>query len=380
MLIKLLFFIVIIMTVSASVIFITDIKKIIPSPPETEKVDEENTENQTEEPSPIQAKKLFTDICIIFTVLLGISDITGLIDTGMFHGAFAVTGTALLLEKACNLIRSRIQSRTVKFFGKIILIASLLEITVFQFPSYRIFFGEYKQQTLSVSDATAVNTESDEISDNIKVKGKETTTVKFDNINKKVGTIKINVETANSDSLSVNVDATDETSALYRPSIIRADVVTTNLSTAYTTVLLSGNVGSLQFNFSGKNDYDLFDISSVELNTPIPFEISFLRMILIIIISTLAYAVAFSGLLNRTYKENLKLCEIASLIITVSAVLIAFGMTCEKIPSDSENYFSQQEGNQISEELVSAFENGQVSLLREPEKELLEIDDPYDRY
>ncbi|MDE6848435.1 MAG: hypothetical protein K2J44_03695, partial [Ruminococcus sp.] len=286
MLIKLLFFIVIIMTVSASVIFITDIKKIIPSPPETEKVDEENTENQTEEPSPIQAKKLFTDICIIFTVLLGISDITGLIDTGMFHGAFAVTGTALLLEKACNLIRSRIQSRTVKFFGKIILIASLLEITVFQFPSYRIFFGEYKQQTLSVSDATAVNTESDEISDNIKVKGKETTTVKFDNINKKVGTIKINVETANSDSLSVNVDATDETSALYRPSIIRADVVTTNLSTAYTTVLLSGNVGSLQFNFSGKNDYDLFDISSVELNTPIPFEISFLRMILIIIIST----------------------------------------------------------------------------------------------
>ncbi len=377
MLIKLLFFIVIIMTVSASVIFITDVRKVIPSPPETE---EENAENQTEEPSPVQSKKLFADICMIFAVLLGISDITGLIDMGIFHGAFAVMGTVLLLEKVCNLIRNRIQSRTIKFFSKIILIASLLEMTVFQFPSYRIFFGDYKQQTLSVSDATSVNAETGEKTGNIKVKGKETATVKFDNINKKVGTIKINIETANSDSLSVSIDATDETSSLYRPSIIKADIVTTNPSTAYTTVLLSGNVGSLQFNFSGKNDYDLFDISSIELNTPIPFEISVLRMMLIIIISTLAYAVAFSGLMKRTYKENLKLCEIASLIITVSAVLIAFGMTCTKIPSDSENYFSQQEGNQISEELVSAFENGQVSLLREPSKELLELDDPYDRY
>lgn len=378
MLIKLLFFIVIIMTISASVIFITDVRKTIPPPSETEEDNEEKTENQTEEPSPIQTKKLFTDICMIFTVLLGISDITGLIDTGMFHGAFAVAGTVLLLEKACNIIRSRIQSRTLKFFGRIILVASLLELTVFQFPSYRIFSGDYKQQTLSVSDAASVNT--GEKTGNIKVKGKDTTTVTFENINKKVGTIKINVATANSDSLSVNIDATDETSALYRPSVIRADVVTTNPSTAYTTVLLSGNVGSLQFNFSGKNDYDLFDISSIELNTPIPFEISVLRMMLIIIISTLAYAVAFSGLMNRTYKENLKLCEIASLVITVSAVLIAFGMTCAKIPSDSENYFFQQEGNQISEELVSAFENGQVSLLREPAKELLEMDDPYDRY
>ena len=378
MLIKLLFFIVIIMTVSASVFFITDVRKTIPPPSETEEDNEEKTENRTEEPSPIQTKKLFTDICMIFTVLIGISDITGLIDTGMFHGAFAVAGTVLLLEKACNIIRSRIQSRTLKFFGRIILVASLLELTVFQFPSYRIFSGDYKQQTLSVSDAASVNT--GEKTGNIKVKGKDTTTVTFENINKKVGTIKINVATANSDSLSVNVDATDETSALYRPSVIRADVVTTNPSTAYTTVLLSGNVGSLQFNFSGKNDYDLFDISSIELNTPIPFEISVLRMMLIIIISTLAYAVAFSGLMNRTYKENLKLCEIASLVITVSAVLIAFGMTCAKIPSDSENYFFQQEGNQISEELVSAFENGQVSLLREPAKELLEMDDPYDRY
>ncbi len=383
MFIKLLFFIVVIMTVSASAIFITDIRNTaLPEKKEEneENNEEEQAENQPDEPSASQTKRLFADICTIFTVLLGISDIIGLIDTGMFHWAFAVMGTVLLIEKACNFIRSRIQSRTIRFFSKIILIVSVLELTLFQFPSYRILFGNYEHQNLSVSDGTVTNSENQEKTDMIKVKGQDTSTVAFADINKKVGTIKINIDSANSEKLSVSVDATDETSSLYRPSIIRSDVVTTNPSTAYTTVLLSGKVGSLQFNFSGINEYDLFYISGIELNAPVPFDISVLRMTLIVIISTLAYAVAFSGLMNRSYKENFKVCEISSLIITVSAVLISFGMTCEKIPYDSEGYFSQQKGNQISEELVLAFENGQVSLLREPEKKLLELKDPYDRY
>lgn len=376
MLIKLLFFIVIIMMISASVIFMTDTKKSMPPPTETEN-DSKETDKKT---SPVQKKILFADICTIFTALLGISDITGIIDTGMFHGMFAVAGAVLILEKVCNIIKQKIQSRTLKFVSKIILVASILEITVFQFPSYRIFFGNYEQQTLSLSDSTSVSDESEKSTDYIKVRGTDTSTVEFKDINKKVGTIKINIENANADSLSVSVDATDETSALYRNSIINANVVTTNSGTEYTTVLLSGKVGSLQFNFSGKNSYDIFDISSIELNTPIPFEISVLRMMLIIIVSTLVYAIAFSGIMQRTYKENLKLCEIASLIITVSAVLIGFGMTCEKISYDTKDYFSQKSGNQISEELVTAFENGQVSLLQKPVKELFEIDDPYDRY
>lgn len=158
MFIKLLFFIVIIMTISASVIFITDVKKIIPVPPETEENStEEFPENKTEEAEPLTAKKLSADVFTIFAALLGISDINGLIDTGMFHGAFILMGTVLLLEKACNYIRSRKNSRILKFFGKILLIVSVLELTVFQFPSYRIFFGNYEKQHLSVSDGTVIN-------------------------------------------------------------------------------------------------------------------------------------------------------------------------------------------------------------------------------
>lgn len=54
-------------------------------------------------------------------------------------------------------------------------------------------------------------------------------------------------------------------------------------------------------------------------------------------------------------------------------------MTVSKIPADSENYLLQESGNQISEELVLAFENKQVSLLDEPPQELLDMENPYDR-
>ncbi|MDE6092744.1 MAG: hypothetical protein K2G14_06570, partial [Ruminococcus sp.] len=171
-----------------------------------------------------------------------------------------------------------------------------------------------------------------------------------------------------------------ETSELYRTSIIWTKVLPANSGTEYTTVLLSGKVGALQFNFSGIHNYDTFTISGIELNAPIPFEVSAVRMALIIIISTLAWAVIFSGLLNRSYEKNRILCKISAAIVTISAVLIAFGMTCEKIPYNSDDYFLQKEGNQISEELVLAFENGQVSLMDEPEKELFELKDPYDTY
>ncbi|MDE6092971.1 MAG: hypothetical protein K2G14_07745, partial [Ruminococcus sp.] len=238
MFIKMLFFIVIIMTISASVIFITDVKKIIPVPSETEENSaEEFPENKTEEAEPLTAKKLSADIFTIFAVLLGISDINGLIDTGMFHGTFILMGTVLLLEKACNYIRSRKNSRTLKFFGKILLIVSVLELTVFQLPSYRIFFGDYEKQNLSVSDATVINAITEKKTGNIIVKGQNTATVLFENINQKVGTIKINVKSSGSEELIADIDATDETSELYRTSIIWTKVLPANSGTEYTCLL-----------------------------------------------------------------------------------------------------------------------------------------------
>lgn len=326
---------------------------------------------------------LFVNICTIFTVFMGIADITRLLGAGILHGGFAVIGTVLLLEKVCSILRTRIQSRTIKFFGKMLVVTAMIELIVFQMPSYHIFFGDYKHSVLPVSQGniTSEGTETEPDTGNLKVTGQETSKIEFLDIGKKVGTVRINVASSNVDPhrLKVNIDTTDETSSNYRNGIVKGEIIPENDSTAYITLLLSGKVGALQFNFSGEANDDLFTIASIELNAPIPFEISVLRMLLILLISTLVYAIIFSAFFNREYENNRQFCGIAAYTVTVVAVLIAVGMTIAKIPADSEDYFHQKSGNQISEELVLAFENKQVSLLQEPSERLLGLSDPYDR-
>lgn len=330
----------------------------------------------------ISKTDLFVNIFVVFSLIMGIADITGLLETTPFHGGFFVIGIVLLLEKICNIIRTRIQSRTIKFFGKMLVITAVIELVVFQMPSYTVLSEKYKHAVFHVSQGTITseNTETEPETGNLKVSGKNTAKIEFTDIDRKVASARINIASSkeNPHRLKVEIDATDETSATYRTAIAKSEIVIENESTAYITLLLSGKVGKLQFNFTGEADSDLFTVSSVEINAPIPFEISFIRILLILIISTLAYAIMFSAFFNREYGQNKTFCNIAAYTITVISILIAVGMTVSKIPADSEDYFKKKSGNQISEELVLAFENKQVSLIQQPSERLLELEDPYD--
>lgn len=376
MFIKTLFFVEIIIMIITSSILIKNVavadtaKDNVPKKISVKKLNISNTD-------------LFVNIFVVFSLIMGIADITGLIETMPFHGGFFVIGIVLLLEKICNIIRTHIQSRTIKFFGKMLVITAMIELVVFQMPSYTVLSDKYKHAVYPVSQGTITseNTETEPETGNLKVSGKNTAKIEFTDIDRKVASARINIASSkeNPHRLKVEIDATDETSATYRTAIAKSEIVVENESTSYITLLLSGKVGKLQFNFTGEADSDLFTVSSVEINTPIPFEISFIRMLLILIISTLAYAIMFSAFFNREYGQNKTFCNIAAYTITVISILIAVGMTISKIPADSEDYFKKKSGNQISEELVLAFENKQVSLIQQPSEKLLELEDPYDR-
>lgn len=375
MLIKMLFLTEILMMIVVSAILIKNAVIKIP--------DDNPKPKKTSRKKSIESKiDLFTSVCVIFALLMGIADITRFIDVGEFHGGFTVIGVVLLLEKAVSLIRTRIQSRTAKFFAKTLVVIALIELFVFQMPTYRMFFGNYTRMLLPVSKGTITseNTATELETGNLKVEGEETAKIEFTDIDRKVGTARINIASSsvNPHRLKVAVDASDETSSVYRNGIINAEVVTDNPSTSYIVFLLSGKTDKLQFNFTSEKKEDLFTIESIELNAPIPFEISVLRMFLILTIATFVYAVIFSSLFSKSYKDNKLFCLITMEVITVTAVCLAVGMTIAKLPSDSKKHFKQESGNQISEELVLAFEKKQVSLIQEPSEELLELEDPYD--
>ncbi|MCM1505860.1 MAG: hypothetical protein NC177_01815 [Ruminococcus flavefaciens] len=376
MMIKLLFF--------AEIIIMIVVSSMLTKTTVSEKISGENISAGKIILKKLNSSKtdIFVNICTVFALLIGIADITGLLKTGILHGGFVVIGAVLLIERICSIIRTIIPSGTIKFFGKMLAITALIELIVFQMPSYRIFFGDYKHSLLTTSQGTVTseNTEIEAETGNLTVSGTADSAIEFLDIGKKVGTVRVNVASSSVSPhrLKVNVDIADDTSSVYRNGIVTAEIVPENESTSYITFLLSGDVEKLQFHFSGEENSDFFTIASIELNAPVPFEISVLRMLIILIVSTLAYAIIFSAFLNKEYRKNKTFCNLTSYIITVTAVLIAVGMTIARIPADSEDYFKQKSGNQISEELVLAFENKQVSLLQEPSERLLEMEDPYD--
>lgn len=383
MFIKMLFFAELVMMIIASAIFMKT--KVCRQALKAPEVSEENEKPYRPIFVPsfnITKADLFANTAVMFSLIMALADMANIINAKTFHGGFTLIGIVLLVEKLCSILRYNIQSGTVKFFSKMLVITALIELIFFQMPSYYVMSGDYPHMKFPVSHGTVTseNAEFEEDTGNLKVTGEETASIEFTDINKKVSTLRVNIATSNEKPhrLYVNVDTTDETSANYRDDIVKADIVTENDSTKYVTLLLSGKVNKLRFDFRCEKDTDLFTISSIELNAPIPFEISYLRISLILIISVLVYAVIFSAFLNREYGKNKKFCKWVSYVVTVFAVLIAVGMTTVKITDTFKEHFCSKSGNQISEELVLAFEKHQVSLLDEVSEDLLAIDDPYD--
>lgn len=384
---KIIFLAELIITIIVSVIFMKNITKVTAE----EVTDEKDGESEKKPKRNLSKKEIFADFFTVLMLIIGLTDITHLADFGEFQGGFAVMGALLALEKAVNVIRRRATSRTLEFLGKALLAVAVIELTVFQFPSYRMFFGNFTRREIPISELQRVIPATDESEeyteaygrDDILVEGGEKLSLIADNINMKVGTLHFIITDASDEprnKLSISVDATDETySHHYRDSVIKTESYFGDEDSQYTTVLLSGKTGGMRFNFTQTYNDRFFTISSIELNAPVPFDVSAVRMIILTVVSTLAYAVVFSALLKKSYGENRFVCNTSAVLLTALAVMLAAAIVIVKIPADSEDYFKQESGNQVSEELVLAFENGQVSLLHEPTPELYNIENPYDR-
>ena len=172
--IKLLFIAEIIIMIIVSAMLIKNVVIKIPDNdrPQPKKVEKKFSDSK---------KDIFINICVIFANIVGIADIVGLMGKNIFHGGFFVIGIILLLEKIIHIIRTRIQSRTLKFLGKMLVIAGIIELVIFQMPSYRMFFGKYTHMLLPVSKGTITseNTEFEESTGNLKVSGQNKSSIEF---------------------------------------------------------------------------------------------------------------------------------------------------------------------------------------------------------
>ena len=233
---------------------------------------EKDTEN-AEDAAPEQAapktpaagkKRLSVPNLIVLAVsavlvVLGLGDLFGIADYGQFEGAFLLMGIAAVLQYAACLLYQCRKSRTVRFFSKLLLVMTVLELTVFQYPSYHLMLGDYPEKILLPSDATVESGDYtlDENLHTLTITGKNECVITFNDLNVPIGTVRAVAKLGKDTKQSQMVlDMADATHVDYRYDIAKQALVKGRENTQYIACEFSGDVSKLRLKFTGKNDGD----------------------------------------------------------------------------------------------------------------------------
>ncbi len=274
--------------------------------------------------------------------------------------------------------------RFIHFAVKAFFIVMLLEITIFNFPSFHLWLGDYEETALSLSDAEIEGNGTwiyDENNGTITIESGQEISIYFPSINQPMGTIYMDAEfSEEAFTLDVSVDATDETCQTFREDVITQTIYRFEDNSQIALCHLSGDVGSIRINLSAGEDDSTITISNIKINVPVPFSISFMRVILLWGLSVLAYALVNVKLFKHSAAQEPQWLYLLTSSVFLIAVMSAALCVVPKISAENlREVFCSEEGDQVTQELVDAFEAGSVSLLIDVDESLAEMSNPYDR-
>lgn len=320
--------------------------------------------------------------CIAAAVFFaGLADAAGIIDMGAYHGAPALAGAVSAAAFVLCWINKRRPGKTAAFAVKVMLIASVFEVTLFNLPVYRFCMSDRTEMQFSAdrfSAARGVKYRPDE--EDILITGDSSVEFTLEGVNCEVGTVYADISFGpETKGAMMYIDAKDETqTSVYRVDVAEQKIVVGRKGSHYADLQLSGKVSDLRIRLVPINGGEI-SLKALAVNVQPPMEISWLRFILIVILSCFIRSAA-EGALRHGCDKQKKLCSALAACITLTACITAFIVTDYKLGDRKwSEILKQTEGDQMSQELVEAFEHGSTRLLEEPSEELLSADDPYDR-
>lgn len=324
----------------------------------------------------VLTKKLHITAAVILSYFM----IIGIIGTAVslpvsWLGCFAffISGAIIF---ALSFLLKKYNKNILNTLFKTLIFILALEVIIFNFNAYQLIFDDYEYAELKLEEAylNNINTSGQTV-------GSGNVSIEFTDINRKIGTIKISAHSNNNKKIKIDIDYSDTTNRDYRNNVANA-VVVNDCEESYTIPCnSSGEINKIRFHFTPDNN-DTITIEGIEINTPIAFKFSLIRILAILIAVLLKYIFCNSSSFSKTLEENEKLCMQTARIITAVFIIIAFALMIFQRSDglkDMHKDFEATGGNQITQEIVDAFENGQTSLLREVSPELEALDNPYDR-
>ena len=123
------------------------------------------------------------------------------------------------------------------------------------------------------------------------------------------------------------------------------------------------------------------EVTELRFNEKIPFAFSVWRLIAAVSAVWGLYALIMLPVMRKKYSDGRETFRKYTKVIIAVSVMLCITLSFAARIDDYGNYpidFSKTDGNQITKELVDAFESGHLYLAEAPSDELLSLDNPYD--
>lgn len=276
------------------------------------------------------------------------------------------------------------QKQTKRVGVIIMLLALVLELLVFNYHSYHLWFRDYPRQTVDHSRASVSGNAQKQPDGAWLITDKAT--IELRDIGIPVGTVVFDLDWQTTAKHPANyVDAEfdfmdDTQTAYYRSNVADGRIVNGQISSQTIPIALSGNVRSMRVDLTLEEGRSVL-LQNIRFNSAVPMELSILRLLVTTLLPLALYAMLhFPVFTDPAEKRRLFLACVAA-CMTAVLVIAAFSVTAMLHVDPEMPYgrrFESKTGNQITKELVDAFDQGQVELLATPSEDLLALENPYD--
>ena len=212
--------------------------------------------------------------------------------------------------------------KTIVDITRAILVILILELSIFNMNSYRLVFGDFEHLKYTVQNIKIEDGLTQEDGKYITTK-EITKKVEIDNINKEIGTIKLNIDTNR--PIEYKIYYTDETSAEYRDLPSKTLVNEIENSKSIPTYL-SGTSKKILVELKIPAN-TTFKIDSIELNSNIEFNFNIVRVLLLFLGWFFLYAMKNFEEFNIPYTKKNKLQLLVIIYVTLLAIWLVYWIT-----------------------------------------------------
>lgn len=251
-------------------------------------------------------------------------------------------------------------------FLKFFIIALFLEVIVFNITSYRVLFGKYNEKAFSNFEFSHYD--------------EDKAFIKINNINEKVGTVKI--EFNDVDYAEYRVYYSDRTTDRY-VGLKEKTFIENYEKSKYIPVYLSGDTKGLMLSVP-RYVYEEGKVGNIIINDKIPFDFNIVRVTIIFAILIFGYYFKNNEIFNISYsKKSLKQEYILLGVLLIFLILLtginSYSSSEESLGKGIINSLSTDEGI-YNKDFVNSIINRKLYLLDEPSEDVLKLENPYDNF